>query len=239
MRNEYCDPLAMLGGAGAPDERAHREAGFTLVEMLVGLALLSFISVALLSSLRFGVTAWHRGHARASSVEQVALAQALLRRLIADTYPLLVLDDPTRPRIAFDGGPRSLALLAPTPLALGGAGRALFTLAIEQRVGQSDLMVAIQPELGDRSDRGSIVRRVVLRDIESADLSYFGKARADRVAQWHESWVREIAIPSLVRVQVRFAEGDDRRWPELLVAPRIAADVGCVYDPLTRRCRGR
>jgi hypothetical protein len=28
-------------------------------------------------------------------------------------------------------------------------------------------------------------------------------------------------------------------WPDLVAAPRIDADAGCVFDPLTRYCQGR
>jgi hypothetical protein len=40
-------------------------------------------------------------------------------------------------------------------------------------------------------------------------------------------------------VRVRFAHGDERLWPDLLVAPLVSADVGCVYDALSQLCRGR
>jgi general secretion pathway protein J len=46
-------------------------------------------------------------------------------------------------------------------------------------------------------------------------------------------------MPQLLRIQVRFTEGDSRTWPDLVIAPRITADVGCVYDQLTQQCRGR
>ena len=86
---------------------------------------------------------------------------------------------------------------------------------------------------------GSAVRKVLLANVQSVELSYFGKGRSDRAAAWHPRWVGERALPQAVRIRVRFAEGDGRHWPELVVAPRIAVDVGCVYDPLTKQCRGR
>jgi len=52
-------------------------------------------------------------------------------------------------------------------------------------------------------------------------------------------WTLPSRLPRLVRVKIEFPDGDARFWPELLVAPRIDVDVGCVYDALTKRCRGR
>lgn len=48
-----------------------------------------------------------------------------------------------------------------------------------------------------------------------------------------------MTLPELVRVRLYFAEGKGRLWPELFIATRIAADVACAYDSLTKRCRGR
>jgi general secretion pathway protein J len=36
-----------------------------------------------------------------------------------------------------------------------------------------------------------------------------------------------------------FADGDARRWTDLIVSPRVDVDTTCVYDMLTKRCRGR
>ena len=70
-------------------------------------------------------------------------------------------------------------------------------------------------------------------------FSYFGKRRVDKAPAWHDAWAAEPALPLLVSLKVRFRSGDTRLWPDLVIAPRITADVGCVHDPLTKRCRGR
>jgi hypothetical protein len=46
-------------------------------------------------------------------------------------------------------------------------------------------------------------------------------------------------LPRLIRITVTFDATDRRRWPELTLEPRIAVDVACVLDALTKRCRGR
>ena len=75
-----------------------------------------------------------------------------------------------------------------------------------------------------------------LGDVE---FGYFGVTGFDRVPAWHDAWRGQSAPPQLVRIRVRFASDDARTWPELVVAQRITADVGCRYDPLTNRCQGR
>ena len=82
-------------------------------------------------------------------------------------------------------------------------------------------------------------RTPLVSDIDGAEFSYFGEAAAGRGAQWQDSWTQRGDMPGLVRIRVAFRSGDTRLWPELLIAPHIAADVSCTYDPITKRCRGR
>ena len=82
-------------------------------------------------------------------------------------------------------------------------------------------------------------RTILMPNVEEVALSYFGKKRSDRAAAWHDTWTAEPGLPRLVRVTVRLPAGDTRLWPDLITSPRITADVGCIHDPLTKRCRGR
>jgi hypothetical protein len=93
------------------------------------------------------------------------------------------------------------------------------------------------PELADRQDNGLVKKSLLLADIERLEISYLGASQ--KAIQWQESWRRRIELPRLVRIHVEFRAGDGRRWPELTIAPRIAADVGCAIDLVTMRCRGR
>jgi general secretion pathway protein J len=213
------------------------EAGFTLVELLAALALLSLLSVILLGSLHFGLKAWERGAVHADRVDHVALVQGFLRRAIEDAYPFFTVDAATQGRVEFEGTPSSLRLLSSAAHALRSGGRSRLSLAAVQGRQGLDLVVTATPELA--RDDGAVTRKVLLADIQSIELSYFGRGRADREPAWHDRWTAEVRLPRLVRIRVSFPPGDHRLWPDLRVAPRIGADVGCVYDPLSKRCRGR
>jgi general secretion pathway protein J len=218
--------------------RATHEAGFSLVEVLVALVLLSLLSMALFSSVRFGVTAWQRGGERSDQIHTSILVQDLLRRLIGQAYPLMLADGAGAGRVDFAGTATSLDFLAPVPVALASGGRARFKLAIERRGEGSDLVLMSRPELA-ATDAAELSRKTLLARIETADFAYFGAAQSQSVAQWHENWNGELGLPGLVRVRVHFARSDPRLWPDLTIAPRITADVSCEYDPLTKLCRGR
>jgi general secretion pathway protein J len=215
------------------------EAGFTLVELLVALALFGLLSVALFGSIRFGMTAWLHGTARADQVGQTLQAQNLLRRLIEDAYPLFLPEVPSGGHVDFDGSRQSLELLAPTPIARSTAGRSRFRFATERRDTTVDLVLTSSIELAWTEQGPPPISAVVLAGVGDVEFSYFGATGSDRAPTWHEAWHGQSMLPELMRVRVRFADGDLRIWPELLIAPKITADVGCLYDPLTSRCRGR
>ncbi len=216
----------------------NREAGFTLVELLVALSLFSLLSLVLFGSLRFGLRAWELGTAHADRVEEVMFAQNLLRRLVADAYPLFVFDDPLHPHVDFDGKARSLDFLASAPIALGGGGRSRFAFFLEQQDGRTNLVMTSKPELAHPANT-SLRGKTLLIGVHSLEFSYFGRKRGDRVVQWHDDWTAQPALPQLLRIGIGFPQNDARVWPDLVIGPQIAVDVGCSYDPLTKYCRGR
>jgi general secretion pathway protein J len=209
------------------------------MELLVAITLLSLLSLVLTGSLRFGLTAWARGTDHTERGDQSLLVQHFLRRAIGGAYPYFLSTDLTRGDgdVDFVGAAQSLRFLAAAPIALGGRGRVRLEVSFDRSGGRSDLVAASVPELGDTTS--VLQRKILLPDVEAVAFSYFGRRRSDRAAAWHDTWAAEPALPQLVRLNVRFSSGDIRLWRDFVIAPRISADVGCVHDPLTKRCRGR
>lgn len=218
---------------------AGSEAGFTLVELLVTLALFSLLAVLLFNNVRLGLQAWQHGSAHAEDFEHGLASQDLLRRLIGNIYPMLVPDSGTEPRLDFDGTQEAISFLGSAPIVIGGGGRFRFKVFVDRQRDRTDLVVSSAPELADPQDASMATKTAMLSDIDRAEFAYLDAAAAQTGVQWRDSWARRGALPSLVRVRVKFRSGDARSWPELLIAPRITADVSCVYDPVTLRCRGR
>jgi len=214
------------------------EAGFTLVELLVGLALFSLLATLLFDNVRFGIKAWQLGSAHAEQFEHDLIAQDLLRRQLGNAYPMLVRDGATQ-RVDFEGGKEAVSFLGDAPVVTNGGGRFRYKVLVERQRGRTDLVMSAAPELANPEGPAMARRTVLLSDIDRAEFSYFGEGDAEQTLQWQDSWRQRVNMPKLMRIRVAFRAADARAWPDLLVAPRITADVGCVYDPMTRRCRGR
>jgi general secretion pathway protein J len=209
------------------------------MELLVAITLLSLLSLVLTGSLRFGLTAWARGTDHTERVDQSLLVQHFLRRAIGEAYPYFLSTDLTRGdgHVDFVGTAQSLRFLATGPMALGGRGRVRFEVSLDRSGGRSNLVAASAPELAGTTP--ALQRKILMPDVEAVEFSYFGKRRSDRAAGWNDTWAAEPALPQLVRLRVRLSSGDTPLWRDFVIATRISADVGCVHDALTKRCRGR
>ena len=203
------------------------------------MTLLGFVGVLMFGALRFGMRIWERSEAATVQVDDIGMTQALLRRLIAEAYPMFI-PDPTGPRIDFAGASDRLDLLAPLPDALESGGPARFTLFARERDGRGELDLAWRPELARESDASAQPREEkLLTGVARLELAYFGSLRPSDAPSWHDRWSEPVAMPELVRIRVEFPKGDGRIWPDLLIAPRVTMDQSCLYDPVSRRCRGR
>lgn len=91
-----------------------RDSGFTLVEVLVALALISLLAAALYQGLRLGNRAWSALSARAAAVDEIGVAHRLVRQVIDQAYPLPA---PTAQgfQVDFRGQAKGLLFWTPPP----------------------------------------------------------------------------------------------------------------------------
>jgi general secretion pathway protein J len=226
-------------GSVASAPRSGTEAGFTLVELLVAMTMLGLLTVLLFGGLRFGTRAWERGEAHSTGVDDVRFAEQFLRRELSDAYPLFVSAGTLQPHVSFEGDARSMSFLGPAPRSLSRAGRAQITLTAAASGKDTKLLVTARPELAFHDDDQATTTDVLIDGFKSLTFSYFGAEGPSDPPLWHERWHEQPARPKLIRIQGRFADGDARQWPDLIVAPEIDVDLACGYDALTRGCRGR
>jgi general secretion pathway protein J len=209
------------------------QAGFTLTELLVSLAILAFVSLLLMQSFSASGNIWRRGAGSAAVAETIQGAQELLRYRIAYAYPETAIDA-IPPYAFFDGRDSALIFFGPPPDNHSSNEIRYYTLSVTTG-GDLQLISGLSRS---RTDKSPPLTETLLHGVQSLDLSYFDPAPG-RNHGWQSSWHLRAQPPALVRLQVNFLPGDHRWWPELLVHPIATIDRNCILSRNTHRCAGR
>lgn len=204
-----------------------REAGFTLLELMVAMTLLALLSLVLFGGLKFGRQAWSTAADGTLSSNAVRAFQDEIRSDIARAHPVF-LADPPHPHIDFDGGPSGLMLLAPAHDGSGG---------LERLVIASDGDVTTIAARAELSNNAAATYRKAVKGIGGMHFAYFGQVKGEAAPTWHDEWRQQTRLPLLIRISAVGAKGVT--WPVIAVSPHIAADPTCTYNDATGFCLGR
>lgn len=215
--------------------------GFTLVELVVAVALLGLIAALLFDGLRFGLRAWRSTTQVAANVADIAAAQQFMRSRLEVLYPFEATPSAHRRAYPVDGDSARLAFSAPLPIAASAPGLHRFTLA-QRKSDESkfDLVVSWRRDWNGAADPLDVrpaAEEVLLERIRALDIDYLER-HASGERRWVDRWQDRATVPELIRIRVAFPDDDRREWPELLVAPRLTADANCAFDVVSQRCRG-
>ncbi|QYE33905.1 prepilin-type N-terminal cleavage/methylation domain-containing protein [Polymorphobacter sp. PAMC 29334] len=197
------------------------ERGFTLVEMLVSLALLGLAATMMATGFASATRLTRSNEARTVAGETVAAAQSGLRDRIERLRPATRFDGAAL-AADFEGGPASMTFVALPPISERPSPQRRFHLEIDENGGLV---------LGDG-------QAALLSGVADLRLAYFGPD-ATGVPHWTDDWSARPTAPEAIRIDVTFAPGDRRRWPEMIVRPATTVDTTCVLDTNTGKCRGR
>ena len=214
----------------ADTTRRTSQSGFTLVELLVVVALLGMISVALFGGIRFGARSWEAGHTRLEALNEVEVAQSVLRRLLSRSREVALFDaNRNREAVSFTGRRDAVYFAAPLPAHRGIGGAYGYALRVKRGRDGDHLVLAWRlqrPETPPASaDEDYEDETVLLSDIADLSFDYYGAPDGDRIPDWRDNWDGSGGLPRLVRLTVDFPSDDGRYWPPLTIAPALATTV--------------
>jgi general secretion pathway protein J len=215
------------------------EQGFTLVELLVAVTLLSLLTTLVFGSMKYAARAWAETDHRAVAAADLSAVQDVFRHAITGAYPAFASADPTDHEIAFDGAGEWLVLVAPLPAAIALGVEAQQRFFVEGEGRSRALVMGWRLDLPSSDEATPLPEnRVRLLDhVRTLRFAYYGAPDQAQAPQWWARWSGYPRLPDLVRVHV---ERDDRalpEWPDLFVAPRTNVNAACVFDPAAGICR--
>lgn len=203
------------------------EHGFTLLELMVTLGLLSLIVAAIMGGLGTGRRVWQL-QGDLEQVSALGAARSLLEARLADAIPLLERSAKGVAVAAFQGEPDRLSFAAPFVHGLSGSGlmRQVLRLAPTDARGHRNLIIE-EMALAGGGDAGARAapsqQAVLVENVAGISFRYLGPDATRAAPAWSADWRRSNALPRLVGLSIAFPPGDARQWPELILAPQIGA----------------
>ena len=197
---------------------SRRATGFTLVEVVITLAIMALIMLGLVSALATFGQSGSRAEAQVARVDDVRLVSAFLRVVLARSPSAYSERGRGAGTIAlFDGQPRQLRWLGVMPARHGAGGLYLFRLFLGEGLGGADaltLQYVTYSGGGLQVGWGSAPRKVLVSGVSGLEVRYRGAAPD---APWQTHWRHRKAPPELVQVLIASGKRD---WPELVVRVR-------------------
>ena len=209
-----------------------RPRGFTLLEVLVAIALLALLLTLAYAAMRTAIQASRSGEALIARSEEMRTAQAFLRRQFAGALPLAYeLDATNGVQYLFEGGRDAIQFVAPMPGYLSRGGAHVQRLALVRAAGgglqlefNHSQLNGFDPEAGPvGGDREPVVLATGITD---GGFEFRQREPDGRLGPWQDQWDSPHALPQQLRLRVEFAADDGRHWPDLEVPVLAAGNSG-------------
>ncbi|MDF1482625.1 prepilin-type N-terminal cleavage/methylation domain-containing protein [Extensimonas sp. H3M7-6] len=198
-----------------------RRAGFTLVEMLVVLALLSLIMLAMASALRSTGQLEERADERLQRTDEMRTVNRFLHTVlgrISARKTSAPVPEGASPYF-FTGAPDGISWVGVMPAQFGAGGRYHFRLGVEPRPGQpSALVIRFAPwtDAATVPDWGQTQAHTLLEQVSAFTVQY-EDANTDP-PQWLPAWNNPKRLPEHILITLQTPAGD---WPAIIIALRI------------------
>lgn len=197
-------------------------AGFTLVELLLAITLMSILLGLTYSGLRAATRSAERGEDRLAIAGEIRASHQFIRKQLNQMLPLAFAQFDDESRIVFVGDNRSIQFVAPMPGYLGSGGPQVQLLELVD--GDDGDVLQFRHSLLQFFEEEFLFDRdpvVLLENIEVAEFEFVGLDDEGLLTQWMPAWDEQDVLPVAVRLNLEFGEGKRAQWPLLVAGVRV------------------
>jgi general secretion pathway protein J len=220
----------------------NRQAGFTLIELVVAMALLGTMMLLLYSGLTFALKGWDAGDANGQRTTDRRIGENFLRRELSELFPMRW-KDPMTLKLAFEGEAQRLRFVSSRPAGLSQGGLSLVGLEVEPDASSRARHLVMRRAMPDDEARDfaplerTEQRSILIADIDSVVFSYFGSETDFADPRWMDAWTFVGRVPMMVRLRMKSSDGTV--LPEMVVHIILGEEAGCLENSFQRVCRPR
>ena len=186
--------------------RRRIQSGFTLIETVISLVLLSFIALIGYQGLAFGMEQWRKGHERLEFGYAYQQAMGWVRNSLGMAEKVVVQHN-SRSEYLFDGGTRGVKFVTRFDRARRGG---LYVNRLFHDAADNSLRVSYylhHPEIDPLKAEIKPDSVTILEDVAALTISYYGKAIGEKSLRWHDDWRRNLKLPRLIRIDLETVDG--------------------------------
>lgn len=207
-----------------PGNQLRKSAGFTLVELLLAITLMSILLGLTYTGLRAASRSSQRGEIMLAAGGEMRASHQFIRRQLNQMLPLsfAVAGDREETRIVFLGDAGSIQYVASMPGYLGSGGPQV--QLIELAGGADNGVLQFSHALLQGYAEEHMLDRepvIMLEDVKSGGFEFLGLDEDGQPTGWTTSWDQTDKLPVAVRLNVEFSGDNHIQWPELLAGVRI------------------
>jgi len=215
--------------------------GFTLVELIIALLLLSLISATLFGVFRTAGKSVDVGEQRTDDAASIRTVQDFLRAQWENAHPLRQRKTLEFPLI-FEGDHDQLIYVSALPPRVQGGGLWAWRLHVV-RNGQHNQLILEHtiPNTGEKTALSDWAKQwSVLADrVDSVAFQYYGITgeAIKATPKWSNDWKDPQRLPQMIRMDVKLENGT--QWPTLYAEMRKGMEAGCrAWSEAAGKCGG-
>lgn len=188
------------------ERHTRASAGFTLLELMISLALVSLLSLVALAALNLSLKAVSRGHAAADNLQELRVGQSFLERSLSSAVGGV-----KGARNYFSGDPQEIRFLTFLPLEAFNLGGVYHWRILVGRDDAGQGAVAVEQSKSInwlRDPKGVEIRQIVLTNVTS--VRFFYGQDGKEFDHWDGN--RQKGPPQWVRMQLALGNQPPRDW---------------------------
>jgi hypothetical protein len=194
--------------------KANGAAGYTLMAVLIAVAILGMIVLGVAQGVRFGLSAWDRQSREIAARDDIGTTDRLIRTLIAQAEPA---GEDEQPHLRGAKGAVLLWTRLSLAAELAGIGMVEAAIGVD---GQHRLMLRASPNpSAERLRVAPMIEEILLSDVDHITLSYWLLGQNGRAGAWTETW-SSVDLPALIRIRIVFLPNTRRHWPDIIASPQ-------------------
>jgi len=198
-------------------------AGFTLVELLLALSLMSMLLALAYGGLRASTRATDKGQAILEDSSRIRMAHQFVRKQLNQMAPLVFAQsDDQLERTVFTGEAKRIRYVAPMPGYLGFGGPQVQELEVVS--GEEGYALVLSHALLQGFEEENLYVRepiVLIEKIEFAEFNFLGRDETGELGGWTNQWDQPNLLPESVSLEIEFADDVYIQWPLLTAGVRV------------------